>query len=147
MRHQFVYDVPRVAAFVRALTPGMHTTDDMVAIGAESDGALVAGVLYEGINPFNCWMHVAVRPKLNWSAHRTLLRACFAYPFKLCKVRRVSGYVNESNAASRRLCERLGFKPEAVLQGAAVDGKDVIIMAMWREDCRFLEKVHGQQEQ
>jgi RimJ/RimL family protein N-acetyltransferase len=54
-------------------------------------------------------------------------------------VNRVSGYVNASNAAARRLDEHLGFKPEAVLTGAATDGGDVILYVMWRKDCKYVD--------
>lgn len=138
MLHALVYDVPRVAAFVRARLPGMRLAEDMVAIGLERAGHLVAGVLYEGINPHNAWMHVAAEPGGRWLT-REYLRACFAYPFKVCGVRRVSGYVNERNRDSVRFCEHLGFREEAILRGAASDGGSVIVMVLWREECRFLE--------
>lgn len=138
MLHALVYDLPRVCAFVRTLLPGMRGTDDMVAIGLERDSRMVAGVLYEGINPHNAWMHVAAEPGGRWLT-REYLRACFAYPFKVCGVRRVSGYVDANNEASVRFCRHLGFREEAVLRGAAVDGGNVIVMVMWRSECRFLE--------
>ena len=47
-------------------------------------------------------------------------------PFAVCGVNRVSGYVNA----------HLGLREEARLRGAAPDGGDVIIFAMWRQDCR-----------
>ena len=70
---------------------------------------------------------------------RDFLRAGFAYPFKVCGVSRLSGYVNESNTDARRLNEHLGYIEEARLRGAAPDGGDVILYVMWRENCRFLE--------
>lgn len=139
MSRALVYDVPAVAAFMRSLIPGLRTSEDMVAIGLQRNDRLVAGVLYEGINPFNAWMHVAVSPGFLWSSARTFLRACFAYPFEVCGVRRISGYVNETNERSMRLCQGLGFRPEAFLRGAATDGRGVVVMVMWRDECRFLK--------
>lgn len=138
MPQSLVYDLPRVSAFVRALLPGLRRSEDMVAIGLERAGRLVAGVLYEGINPHNAWMHVAAEPGARWLT-REYLRACFAYPFEVCGVRRVSGYVDADNEASMRFCRHLGFREEAVLRGAAVGGGSVIVMVMWRTECRFLE--------
>jgi RimJ/RimL family protein N-acetyltransferase len=134
-----VYDLSRVLPFVQQHSPGLHETGDMVAIGLERDGELVAGVLYEGFSGANVWMHVAAQPGARWMI-RAYLKACFAYPFGVCKVNRVSGYVNESNRAARRFDEHLGFKEEARLKGAAPDGGDVIVYVMWRKDCRFLNK-------
>ena len=131
------YDLARVAAFMRGLLPGLALSERMQAIGLRRGSRLVAGVLYEGHNGRNVWMHVAAEPGAHW-LNRDYLRACFAYPFVVCGVDRVSGYVDASNARSRRFCERLGFREEARLAGAAPDGGDVVIYAMWRLECRWL---------
>jgi RimJ/RimL family protein N-acetyltransferase len=47
--------------------------------------------------------------------------------------------VEASNLPARRFDEHLGFQQEAVLQGAASDGGDVILYVMRRENCRYLE--------
>jgi RimJ/RimL family protein N-acetyltransferase len=138
MSRAFVYDVPTVSAFMRSLMPGMRTSEDMVAIGLRRNDRLVAGVLFEGINPFNAWMHVAAEPGARWLT-RDYLRACFAYPFLICGLKRVSGYVDACNKAARRFDEHLGFREEARLRAAAADGGDVILYVMWRDECRFLE--------
>ena len=98
---------------------------------------LVAGVLFDGLNGANVWMHVAAKPGARWMT-RDYLRAAFAYPFKVCGVQRISGYVDASNQQARRFDEHLGFQQEAVLKGAASDGGDVLVYVMWRNQCRFL---------
>ena len=138
MRQEFDYDLPRVAAFMRRYLPGLRLAEGMVAIGLVRGGQLVAGVLYEGLNRQNVWMHVAAEPGARWLT-RAYLRACFAYPFRVCSVQRVSAHVDSTNVASRRFCGHLGFVPEARLAAAAHDGGDVILYVMWRDDCRFLE--------
>jgi RimJ/RimL family protein N-acetyltransferase len=80
-------------------------------------------------------MHVAAEPGARWLV-RDYLRACFAYPFLVCGVERVSGYVNESNTLARRFNQHLGFREEARLHGAAPDGGDVLIFVMWKKECR-----------
>lgn len=132
-----VYDTDAVYQFVRQRVPGLDRSGDMRAIGWAAGGALVAGVLYEGFNGFNAWMHVAAVPGARW-LRRDYLRACFAYPFRVCGLSRVSGYVEASNLAARRFDEHLGFTEEARLRGAASDGGDVIIYVMRREDCRHV---------
>lgn len=132
-----VFDPERVFEFVKRHMP-MQPVGGMKGIGLEREGALVAGVLYEGYNGRNVWMHVAAEPGGRWMT-RSYLRTCFDYPFKQCALARVSGYVNASNTQARRLDEHLGFKEEARLKGAAPDGDDVLIYVMWRDDCRFLK--------
>ena len=135
--HRFEYDVPKVAAFMREYLPGLRLVEGMTAIGLVRDERLVAGVLYEGFNGRNMWMHVAAEPGGRWLV-RDYLMACFRYPFVVCGCERITGYVEASNAAARCFDEHLGFREEARLQGAAADGGDVILYVMRRNDCRFV---------
>jgi len=139
MPHSLEYDLDAVLPLMQGLVPGLARSQDMRAIGLRRGGQLVAGVLYEGFNGRNLWMHVAAEPGARWLV-RDYLRVCFAYPFLVCGVERVSGYVNESNALARRFNLHLGFHEEARLHGAAPDGKDVLIMSMWKRDCVHLSK-------
>jgi RimJ/RimL family protein N-acetyltransferase len=116
----------------------LNVVAGMKGLGLERDGELVAGVVYEGYNGQNVWMHVAAVPGRRW-LNKAYLRYCFEYPFVELGCRRVSGYVEARNLDARRFDEHLGFQQEAVLRGAASDGGDVILYVMWREDCRFLE--------
>lgn len=137
MSDQLVFSTGRVFAFVNSLVP-LNAVAGMVGIGLERDGEMVAGVIYEGFNGTNIWMHVAAQPGKRWLT-RGYLKACFAYPFVQCNVARISGYVNASNTQARRFDEHLGFEEEARLQGAAADGGDVIIYVMRRGTCRYVE--------
>lgn len=136
MTSQLVLDSPRVFDFVNTLTP-LTLSEGMVGVGLERDGLLVAGVMYEGVNDHNAWMHVAALPGSRWLT-KAYLRFCFAYPFNLCGVSAVRGYVEASNLAARRFDEHLGFRQEAVLDGAARDGGDVLIYRMKRSECRYV---------
>jgi RimJ/RimL family protein N-acetyltransferase len=133
-----VYDVEPVFGFVRGRLPGMRFVEGMTGMGLTRNGAMVAGVLFEGFNSHNIWAHIAAEPGGRWLT-RTFLKAMFAYPFKVCGCEWLRGYVDASNLAARRFDEHLGFKQEAQLTGAAQDGGDVIVYAMRRSECRFLE--------
>lgn len=126
-------DAVRVLRFVQQHA-SLAACANMTGIGLERDGELVAGVIYEGYNGHNIWMHVAIPGRIT----RDFLRYAFHYPFIELGCRRVSGYVEASNARARRFDERLGFQQEAILQGAASDGGDVILYRMNREDCRYV---------
>lgn len=130
-------DTLRVLAFVQQHVP-LAACTNMKAIGLEHDGELVAGVVYEGYNGHNVWMHVAITGRLN----REYIRYCFHYPFVELGCSRVSGYVEASNVAARRFDEHLGFQQEAVLSGAASDGGDVILYVMHKKDCRYVPLAH-----
>ena len=131
------FDTDAVIAFAQTLIVGLHRSDDMRAIGLEQDGRLIAAAVYEGFNGHNMWVHLCGVPGARWMT-REFLRAGFGYPFLVCGVQRLSGYVNASNLEARRLNEHFGYRQEAVLAGAAPDGGDVLIYVMRREDCRYV---------
>lgn len=142
MPTRIISDPARVYAYVASLTP-MQMTAGMKGIGLERDGSLIAGVLYEGFNTHNVWMHVASHIPGAWLT-RSYLRICFEYPFVQVGVRRVGAQVADSNLASRRFIDRLGFVREATIHGAARDGGDIGLYVMWRDDCRFIGDKDGQ---
>lgn len=135
MATRIISDPGRVFAFVRQFAPITMVAGNK-GLGLERDGELVAGVVYEGYNGVNVWMHVAIAPGTLLT--RDYIRYCFQYPFDELGCKRVSGYVEASNTAARRFDEHIGFKQEAVLKGAATDGGDVILYVMRREDCRYV---------
>lgn len=143
MSHSLDFEIENVFPFVQILIPGLIVNSGMRAIGLRRDGELVAGAVYEGFNGRNMWVHLAGLPGRSW-LNRGFLQAGFHYPFVLCGVDRLSGYVDASNTDARRFDEHVGFQEEARLKGAAPDGGDVILYVMWRHDCRFLGANHGQ---
>lgn len=99
----------------------MPISQDMTGIGLKKDGEMVAGVLYEGYNGRNVWMHCAAVPTKRWMT-KQYLQACFNYPFNVLKVDRVSAHVEEKNLAAHKLDLHIGFKPECRIKGADSDG-------------------------
>lgn len=138
LAHTLEFDFDALFQFAQKQLSGLALSSDMRAIGLRAHGEIVAAVIYEGLNARNVWMHVAAVPGKRWLT-RMFLRAAFKYPFVICKVARVSGYVDDTNLDARRFNEHLGFKEEARLRGAANDGGDVILYVMYREDCRYVE--------
>jgi len=130
-------DVASVVKFMRQQGCHLPLATDQKAIGLERHYELVAGVVYEGYNGHNVWMHVAALPGARWLV-RDYLRYCFVYPFVELGCSRVSGYVDASNKTSRRFVEHLGFSLETTLEGAASDGGDVLIYRMRRKECRHV---------
>ena len=137
MSDRLVGDTLRVHRFLADRGVRVPLSTDCKSIGLERDGVLVAGVLYQGFNGQNIWVHLAGSDGGRWMSRR-FLRYGFAYPFVELGVQRLSAMVDASNAASRRLVEHMGYRLEATLQGAAADGGDTLIYVMRRHECRFL---------
>ena len=110
--------------------------EETVCIGQEIDGNLVAVVGYCSFMPNACQMHIAAVDEVNWMS-RDLLWAAFDYPFNVLGVKVILGQICGSNEDALRLNRHLGFKVVAEIPDAHMDG-DLVIMAMRKEDCRWL---------
>jgi hypothetical protein len=87
--------------------------------------------------PKACQMHIAAVSEVNWM-NRDLLWAAFDYPFNKLGVSVILGQICGSNEDALKLNRHLGFKVVAEIADAHMDG-DLVIMAMKREDCRWLD--------
>jgi RimJ/RimL family protein N-acetyltransferase len=105
-------------------------------IGQEIDGAVKAVVAFDNILDKSCEMHTAAIVP-NW-INRDLLWACFDYPFNILKVKVILASVASTNTEALKLDRHLGFVDKAYIEDAHIDG-DLVILAMRREDCRWLD--------
>lgn len=135
--YQITSDVMEVLLFVKSIMP-FSAVEGLKGLGLKKDGEMIAGCLFEGYNGHNVWVHLAAVPTKRWMT-KQYLRACFEYAFVTLGVKRLSGYVDSGNADAIRVNEHFGYKREAVLKGAAPEGRDVILYVMWREDCRYVD--------
>ena len=106
------------------------------AIGLESNGKLIAGVVFDNYRHRSIAMHVASEGA-NWLS-RDFLKAVFGYCFFQMKVNKVVGLVDSGNEKARKFDEHLGFILEGVIKDAAKDG-DILIYTMTLPQCRFLK--------
>ena len=105
-------------------------------IGQEIDGAVKAVVAFDNILDKSCQMHTAAIVP-NWIS-KDLLWACFDYPFNILKVKVILASVASTNTEALKLDRHLGFVDKAYIEDAHIDG-DLVILAMRREDCRWLD--------
>lgn len=101
------------------------------------DGEVIAAALYVENNGTNCFLHVAGSPGRRWLT-REFYYWCLHYPFIQCGLKRMTAWIEATNADSRRFAEHAGWKPEATLKGAGVNGVDVVLYVLWREDCKYV---------
>ena len=127
-----IYDTDAVYAFLKSRIPGLLRVEGAVAIGWVRAGEISAGAVFENHNGHTVWAHVAIDGVLP----RLFLRAFLTYPFKVCGVKALRGYVLAGNEKLRRLALGLGAVEEAVLSGAGPDGGDVVICTLFNEGNR-----------
>lgn len=98
-----------------------------------------------GVVGFDRWtlssgqVHVAAEPM----AMRSLMRAGLDYFFGQCGRTLLRGEVRESNAAVRRMAERVGFRQSGRVEDGWSAGEALVLYEMRRSECRW-EAGHGQ---
>lgn len=115
---------------------GEKLPENTTCIGLEKDGNLVAVVGYCGFRAKSCVIHVAAIDH-NW-INKDLLWASFDYPFNKLGVSVILATVSSNNEDSLKLSRHLGFVDKAYIEDAHDDG-DLVILAMRREQCRWLD--------
>ena len=115
---------------------GMKFSDYATFIGQEIDGEIKAVVAYDNIMDKSCMMHTAAIVP-NWIS-KDLLWAAFDYPFNKLKVKVILASVASTNEEALKLDRHLGFVDKAYIEDAHIDG-DLVILAMRRENCRWLD--------
>ena len=112
------------------------------ALGVVHQGNLVAGVIYERFNGVHMEVSITARKGVLW-ARPAVLRHLFGYPFNQMGCVAISALVPMSNLWSLSLATNLGFEPEAYVKFAAPDGSPMVVLKMFRENCRWIDQ-HGQ---
>ena len=133
-----------IAQWVALQIPGYTVTEGTKAIGVIKGGKLVAGVTYERWNGIHLEVSIAAAPGSAWADRRTLFHL-FHYPFRTLGCQAISAMISITNLASINLATKLGFESEAIIRFAAQDGSDVLVLKMYRDNCRWIRNGQGQQ--
>jgi L-amino acid N-acyltransferase YncA len=86
-----------------------------------------------------CQIHVAMAPGYRHTP-RQMLYETFRKPFEEWGIDVLLGVVSSKNEAAMRYDMHLGFRELARLPGVHSDGGDLVILEMWKRDCRFIEE-------
>lgn len=131
----------RVGAWVAERVAQRGAWSNYEAIGLEKDGQLVAGVVFDSyVDQARCCMHVAGEGR-SW-LNREYLWLCFHYAFEQMGCKVVIGLVSADNANALRFDTHLGFEEVARIPNGSGDC-DLVILAMQREQCRWLSMKRG----
>lgn len=103
------------------------------------DNVLAAGVTFTNFDGTNVWLDCAANPKTRWLDRRGLW-AIFNYVFEQLQCVRCSVMIPENNEKSLKLARSAGFEYEATLERAAPEGYDMLVLRMFKENCRWLHR-------
>lgn len=116
--------------------PAFDISSEARALGVWKNRKLCAGVSYERYNGVH--MEVSIAGEGAW-ADRDTLYQLFAYPFVSLQCQALSVVVASSNLASMNLATKLGFEPEAYVKFAAHDGSALVILKMFKDQCKWID--------
>lgn len=107
-----------------------------IVIARVIDGDLCGGVIFNNYTGASVSNHIWGRDE-HW-IDRDLLWISFHYPFIQLRCRKVFGQIPANNKRSLDFSLKIGFKIEARIREVFPD-EDLIVVAMKREDCRWLK--------
>jgi L-amino acid N-acyltransferase YncA len=111
-------------------------TAGMTAIKATDANGKIRGMVgYDGWTESAVFAHMAVDTPVAW---RSLIPACFEYPFNACGKHVLMGVIPSHNTASWGLAKHLGFRIAYAIRDGWAMGDDLLVLEMRRENCRFL---------
>ena len=110
--------------------------EGMFGIGEIREGQLIAGIAFENKKAKSIWGH----QKIEAPPSKAFWITAADYIFNHCKCERMSATVEADNAKAIRLNLHIGFVIEHVLKDAGDNG-DLLIMTLWKDNCRFLKWV------
>ena len=122
-------DKERVGTWDAERVKQLASWGDFYAMGAELNGELVSGVVYNNVGASNATCHIAVsKPTKTLSQ---LLDHAFVYAFDQLGLKRLTVFVESTNHKSLRIVNHIGFVQEGVMHQAGDDGQDVVILVLW----------------
>ena len=143
-------DVTHGAAIAHAAGVGFDPEVDRVISRVTVDGKLAGGFVFTNFSKVAIQVHCAGFMK-GWLS-RELLGVSFDYPFRQLHVAQMLTTVPSTQQGNLSMFVRAGWLPVAVVPHAVEDG-DLIVLAMWREQCkwlslsdRYIRRDAGQQE-
>ena len=129
-KHRLVFDdKKRVGAWVAEEVKKRSEWGSFYAMGAETDGQLVSGIVFNNFNECNATCHIAVSKPTKLFLE--LLDHGFKYAFETCKLRRLTGLVEADNSKALKLDKHIGFIEEGVMKEAGSEGQDIIVLVLW----------------
>jgi len=125
----------RVGQWVAEQVEQTASWGDFYAMGAEQDGELIAGVVFNNFNEANATVHIAVKKSGRYLIE--LLRHCALYAFSTCGLKRLTGLVESGNKKALKLDYHMGFEHEFTMKHAGTDGQDIEVLVLWPENFRY----------
>ena len=129
-----------VGAWVAGQVGQTASWGDFYAMGAEVNGELVSGVVFNNFNESNATCHIAVSKPTRLFLE--LLDHAYGYAFGQCKLKRLTGLVASDNHKALKLDKHIGFVEEGVMRQAGRQGQDIITLVMWPENY-YRGQTHG----
>lgn len=130
-----------IGPWVTERAGGIWVNGRGTAIGLVEGNEILAGVLFEDYNKASIMMHVAAEPGAKWKQEE-FIHVCFDYVFRQLDCKVAIGAVASSNWRALKLADWLGFEEQARIADAHPGG-DLVILAMHRTDCKWLEKTNA----
>lgn len=111
---------------------------DVKTITLKRDGEIVGSAAFDNFTVTDCQIHCVSDGTRRWLT-REFLKLVFIYPFIQLGYNRLTALVSMNNADSLRFIKNIGFVEEGLARRAGVDGEDVQIFGLLKEECKYIQ--------
>lgn len=118
---------------------GVQPSVDLKMIGWVKNNKLAMVVGFNGFFGKICNIHVAMLPEFHFTP-KVMLKEVFNYVFNTSQRELVLGILNSNNHEAIRYDEHLGFTELSRIPGMHDEGGDVVVLGMYKQDCKYLEE-------
>lgn len=130
-------DKERIGQWVADKVEQRASWGSFYAMGAERDGEILAGIVFNNMNGHNAICHIAIEKTGRHTIE--LLRHAANYAFVQCGLKRLTGMVPASKPDVLAFDLHIGWQEEFVMQDAAFDGGPLHVLKMTPPTCPWLK--------
>ena len=123
---------PRVKEWVEEVQKAKFASNAHAIGWGSLHRGIICGVVYEGYNGANYWVHIAKMKGTKFPA--AFIAAFVDYPFNQLGCRRISATIAESNSQAINFARKLGAAQEGRLPEATSNGEALLIFGLLRKD-------------
>jgi RimJ/RimL family protein N-acetyltransferase len=123
-----------VAEWTANLIPHVEDFGPCIAIGVQSKGRLIAGIVYNEYQPRYGIIQLSMAAVSPMWARKEIIAELLRYPFEQLGVYKVFTAILPDNAMAIKVNNHVGFKREAVLAHHFGKKRHAVIMRMLRPD-------------
>jgi len=136
---KYIWNEPSAGDFLsRAIKGAVFSRSANFFAMINESGRIRAACAYDDETAHSADIYCAIAPGARLT--KRFIFTAFQAPFDIWGKTRLCVRISAGNIRSRRFAEHLGFRYEGTERGAGIDGENLLIYGMLKQECRFIRQ-------